>query len=104
MEEVAPVATSDAALLAPEEVKKKRRGELMSKEERTATDKNRERRKKKKHQRQKGKVEKVTEHRNTEKGAVSDDKSLKTSKAFFQQLTDDSRSMIKKRNVKNKGQ
>lgn len=104
MEEVAPVATSDAALLAPEEVKKKRRGELMSKEERTTTDKNRERRKKKKHQRQKGKVEKVTEHRNTEKGAVSDDKSLKTSKAFFQQLTDDSRSMIKKRNVKNKGQ
>lgn len=104
MEEVAPVATSDATLLAPEEVKKKRKGELMSKEERSQTDKNRERRKKKKLQRKKGKVEKVTEHRNTEKGTATDDKSLKTSKAFFQQLTDDSRSVIKKRNVKNKGQ
>lgn len=104
MEEVAPVATSDAALLAPEEVKKKRKGELISKEERTSTDKNRERRKKKKLQKLKGKVTKVTEHRNTEKGAAADDKSLKTSKAFFQQLTDDSRSLIKKRNVKNKGQ
>lgn len=104
MEEVAPVATSDAALLAPEEVKKKRKGELISKEERTSTDKNRERRKKKKLQKLKGKVTKVTEHRNTEKGAAADEKSLKTSKAFFQQLTDDSRSLIKKRNVKNKGQ
>ncbi|KAJ8705194.1 hypothetical protein PYW07_011021 [Mythimna separata] len=104
MEEVAPVATSDATLLAPEEVKKKRKGELMSKEERSQTDKNRERRKKKKLQRKKGNVPKVTEHRNTEKGTATDDKSLKTSKAFFQQLTDDSRSVIKKRNVKNKGQ
>ncbi|XP_026733848.1 U3 small nucleolar ribonucleoprotein protein MPP10 [Trichoplusia ni] len=105
MEEVAPVATSDATLLAPEEVKKKRRGDLMSKEERTQTDKNRERRKKKKFQRAKGKDTKVTEHRNTQKGAETDDKSLKTSKAFFQQLNDDSRSLIKnKRNVKNKGQ
>ncbi|XP_075987245.1 U3 small nucleolar ribonucleoprotein MPP10 [Anticarsia gemmatalis] len=104
MEEVAPVATSDATLLAPEEVKKKRKGDLLSKEERSKTDKNRERRKKKKLQRAKGKVEKVTEHRNTQKGAQSDDKSLKTSKAFFQQLNDDSRSLIKKRNVKNKGQ
>ncbi|CAH0599037.1 unnamed protein product [Chrysodeixis includens] len=105
MEEVAPVATSDATLLAPEEVKKKRKGDLMSKEERTQTDKNRERRKKKKFQRAKGKDTKVTEHRNTQKGAETDDKSLKTSKAFFQQLNDDSRSLIKnKRNVKNKGQ
>lgn len=105
MEEVAPVATSDATLLAPEEVKRKRKGELMSKEERTQTDKNRERRKKKKLQRAKGKDTKVTEHRNTQKATETDDKSLKTSKAFFQQLNDDSRSLIKKkRNVKNKGQ
>ncbi|CAG5023211.1 unnamed protein product [Parnassius apollo] len=105
MEEVAPVATSDAALLAPEEVKKKRRGDLMSKEERTQTDKKRERRKKKKLQRLKGKVMKVTEQRNTKKGVEANDKSLKTSKAFFQQLNDDSTSLIKlKTKRKNKGQ
>ncbi|XP_072945873.1 U3 small nucleolar ribonucleoprotein protein MPP10 [Epargyreus clarus] len=107
MEEVAPVATSDAALLAPEEVKKKQRGDLMSKAERTQTDKNRERRKKKKLQRKKGKVMKVTEHRNTTKGVEVNDKALKTSKAFFQQLNDEATSLIKtktNRNVKNKGQ
>ncbi|CAH0403508.1 unnamed protein product [Chilo suppressalis] len=107
MEEVAPVATSEAALLAPEEVKKKRRGELMSKEERTQTDKKRERRKKKKLQKNKEKVEKVTDHRNTKKAVEANDKSLKTSKAFFQQLNDNSTSLIQsknKRNVKNKGQ
>lgn len=107
MEEVAPVATSDATLLAPEEVKKKRRGDLMSKEERSQTDKNRERRKKKKLQRKKGQVTKVTDNRNTKKAVEASDKSLKTSKAFFQQLNDDSTSLIKaknKRNVKNKGQ
>ncbi|KAG6459701.1 U3 small nucleolar ribonucleoprotein protein MPP10 [Manduca sexta] len=101
MEEVAPVATSDAALLAPEEVKKKHRGEFMSKEERTKTDKNRERRKKKKLQREKGKTVNVTEHRNTKKGTEATDKSVKTSKAFFQQLNDDSNSLIKKKNKGN---
>lgn len=106
MEEVAPVATSEATLLAPEEVKKKRRGDLMSKQERTQADKNRERRKKKKLQRKKGQAMKVTENRNTKKGVEATDKSLKTSKAFFQQLNDDATSIIKnsknKRNVKNK--
>ncbi|XP_011550865.3 U3 small nucleolar ribonucleoprotein protein MPP10 [Plutella xylostella] len=110
MEEVAPVAVSDAALLAPEEVKRKKAGELMSKDERTDTDKKRERRKKKKFQQKKGKVEKVTEQRNTKKGVEANtDKSLKTSKAFFQQLNDDTTSLIKssnakRKNVKNKGQ
>ncbi|XP_063630287.1 U3 small nucleolar ribonucleoprotein protein MPP10 [Cydia splendana] len=103
MEEVAPVATSDAALLAPEEVKKKRRGDLMSKEERSSTDKKRERRKKKQLQRKKGTIAKVTEHRNTTKGVEANDKSLKTSKAFFQQLNDEATSIIKKKR-KNKGQ
>ncbi|CAG4985192.1 unnamed protein product [Colias eurytheme] len=103
MEEVAPVATSDAALLAPEEVKKKQKGDLMSKEERTKTDKNRERRKKKKLQQKKGgQVMKVTDHRNTSKGVEANDKSLKTSKAFFQQLNDDAKSIIKSKNVNKK--
>ncbi|XP_050357303.1 U3 small nucleolar ribonucleoprotein protein MPP10 [Nymphalis io] len=101
MEEVAPVAASEAALLAPEEVKRKHKGDLMSKEERTQTDKNRERRKKKKLQRKKGQVMKVTEHRNTKKGVESNEKSLKTSKAFFQQLHDEASSLIKsKKNLK----
>lgn len=105
MEEVAPVATSEAALLAPEEVKKKLKGDLLSKDERTQTDKKRERRKKKKLQHLKGNVTKVTENRNTKKGVESNDKSIKTSKAFFQQLNDDSNSVIKlKGKRKNKGQ
>ncbi|KPI95233.1 U3 small nucleolar ribonucleoprotein MPP10 [Papilio xuthus] len=105
MEEVAPVATSDAALLAPEEVKKKSKGDLVSKDERTQTDKKRERRKKKKLQRLKGNVTKVTDNRNTKKGVETNEKSIKTSKAFFQQLNDDSNSVIKlKAKRKNKGQ
>ncbi|KAF4526788.1 hypothetical protein B566_EDAN015584 [Ephemera danica] len=61
VEEVGPAGTSDATLLAPEEVKvnttvvfitsAKPRGTLLGKDERTHTDKKRERRKKKKKQR-----------------------------------------------------
>ena len=50
MEEVAPVAASEAQLLAPQEImgpREKVRGELVGEEERTETDRKRERRKKK---------------------------------------------------------
>ncbi|XP_060116156.1 U3 small nucleolar ribonucleoprotein protein MPP10 [Heteronotia binoei] len=48
MEEVAPVSVSDAALLAPEEIKEKTKaGDMKTDAEKTSTDKKRERRKKK---------------------------------------------------------
>merc|ERR1711892_1005072 len=47
MEEVAPTAASNAALLAPAEVVDKKKGELMEDEEKSKTDKKRERRAKK---------------------------------------------------------
>ncbi|XP_059129420.1 U3 small nucleolar ribonucleoprotein protein MPP10 [Peromyscus eremicus] len=118
MEEVAPVSVSDAALLAPEEIKEKNKaGDLKTAAEKTATDKKRERRKKKYQKRlkikEKEKRRKLLEKRNpdqpgkstraaaaeklkqlTKTGKVSllkderKDKPLKSSQAFFSKLQD----------------
>ncbi|XP_074151070.1 U3 small nucleolar ribonucleoprotein MPP10 [Sminthopsis crassicaudata] len=118
MEEVAPVHVSDAALLAPEEIKEKNKaGDLKTDAEKSATDKKRERRKKKYHKRMKlkekekrqkllakTKPEQATKYNKAEASAQlkkltkagkasvlkdeGKDKALKSSQAFFSQLQD----------------
>ncbi|KAM5292150.1 U3 small nucleolar ribonucleoprotein MPP10 [Ctenodactylus gundi] len=118
MEEVAPVSVSDAALLAPEEVKEKNKaGDLKTAAEKTATDKKRERRKKKYQKRlkikEREKRQKLLEKSNPDqagkhtKAVASEklkqltksgkaallkdegkDKALKSSQAFFSKLQD----------------
>ncbi|XP_012331080.1 U3 small nucleolar ribonucleoprotein protein MPP10 [Aotus nancymaae] len=118
MEEVAPVSVSDAALLAPEEIKEKNKaGDVKTAAEKTATDKKRERRKKKSQKRmkikEKEKRRKLLEKSNldqagkyskavaseklkqlTKTGKASfikdegKDKALKSSQAFFSKLQD----------------
>ncbi|XP_063238523.1 U3 small nucleolar ribonucleoprotein protein MPP10 [Bacillus rossius redtenbacheri] len=122
IEEVAPVGVSDAALLAPEEVKAKRKGELVAKEERTETDKKRERRRKKTRQRERrletekrkkaveklrpglgNKYSKQKALRALEKASKDKNvsvleektKTVKSSKAFFTQLQEEVVSHIK---------
>ncbi|NXO76795.1 MPP10 protein, partial [Sitta europaea] len=125
MEEVAPVAVSDAALLAPEEIKEKNKaGDVKTDAEKTATDKKRELRRKKLRKRmkrrEKEKRQKLLEKMKPEQGTKlskkaaaaklkrltkegkasllkdeGKDKALKSSQAFFSQLQDQVRMQIK---------
>ncbi|KAG7206408.1 hypothetical protein KM043_003765 [Ampulex compressa] len=122
MEEVAPVTTSEATLLAPEEIKEKPRGDLIGKAERTATDMKRDRRRKKqkqhlrqKHIEEKEKLKglqpgvakkyrkdknaellkKLTKDRNIVKMDETSQKIAKSSTAFFNQLQDQVKSHVK---------
>ncbi|XP_053129158.1 U3 small nucleolar ribonucleoprotein protein MPP10 [Hemicordylus capensis] len=117
MEEVAPVSVSNAALLAPEEIKEKNKGgDMKTDAEKTSTDKKRERRKKKlarrirlkEKEKRQGVLEKSSEQSTklnkkasaaqlkklTKAGRTSllkddgKDKALKSSQAFFAQLQD----------------
>ncbi|NXY18013.1 MPP10 protein, partial [Atrichornis clamosus] len=125
MEEVAPVAVSDAALLAPEEIKEKNKaGDVKTDAEKTPTDKKREQRRKKlrkrMRRREKEKRQKLLEKMKPEQGTKlskkaaaaklkrltkegkasllkdeGKDKALKSSQAFFSQLQDQVKMQIK---------
>ncbi|XP_017893249.1 U3 small nucleolar ribonucleoprotein protein MPP10 [Ceratina calcarata] len=129
MEEVAPVGMSDAALLAPEEIKAKSRGDPIGKAERTKTDMKRERRHKKmkqrarqqarenkeklnalkpgvakKHKKEKAAemAKKLSKNRNIIQMDESSFKAPKSSTAFFNQLQDEVKSHIKAKTGANK--
>ncbi|XP_046609774.1 U3 small nucleolar ribonucleoprotein protein MPP10 [Neodiprion virginianus] len=132
MEEVAPIATSDATLLAPEEIKAKSRGDLIGRAERTETDMKRERRQKKLNQRDREKakekrekivgklkpglgnkyskekaakmIDSLSKERNISKIDETSGKTAKSSTAFFDQLQDQVNFHIKSKdgNVRNK--
>lgn len=116
MEEVAPVATSDAALLAPEEIQPKKKREEIGETEKTATDRKRERRLKKKLKRlrsvEKRRCDKVVaklrpglgnrySRKSLEKKLQEGergreiDKSLRSSSRFFGKLQDQVKEQVK---------
>ncbi|RWS27748.1 U3 small nucleolar ribonucleoprotein MPP10-like protein [Leptotrombidium deliense] len=122
VEEVTPATVSDAALLAPEEVAGKVRGDLKAETERDATDKKRDRRHKKKFQKlkyrqqvNKEKTQKGTKYskmeasntlKSAKKGELNMDsmksKELKSSKNFFAKLNDEVHTTINNQKKRNK--
>lgn len=131
MEEVAPTAASNAALLAPAEVVDKEKGELMEDKEKSKTDKKRERRQKKAIKRatirerekrealvnkinpglgnkySKGKAMKKLEEAEKHGKVVTiknkeKDKTVKTSKAFFTSLQEEVKTQVKEKAAKKK--
>jgi len=131
MEEVAPTAASNAALLAPAEVVDKKKGELMEDKEKTKTDKKRERREKKAIKRasirerekrealvakmnpglgnkySKGKALKKLEEAEKQGKVVTikgkeKDKTVKTSKAFFSSLQEEVNTHVKEKSMEKK--
>lgn len=106
MEEVAPVAASDAAILAPEEVKKKPKGDPIGRNERSDTDKKRERRKKKLKQKVHvaARSNKKVKGKNIEKMGETTGKYVKSSTAFFTQLQEEVHSQKQTKKKQNKKQ
>ncbi|XP_063699171.1 U3 small nucleolar ribonucleoprotein protein MPP10 [Culicoides brevitarsis] len=128
MEEVAPVTMSTAALLAPEEVKQKTKGEtILAKEEMSKTDKNRMRREKKakaklkrkmqeekqaelekagktnKKLEQKKAMKEVMKNRNVEKMKETKGVNITSSSTFFSKLQEENTALgNKKKNQKKK--
>lgn len=131
MEEVAPIAASNAALLAPAEVVDKKKGELMEDKEKTKTDKKRERREKKSIKRatirerekrealvakmnpglgnkySKGKAMKKLEEAEKQGKVVTiknkeKDKTVKTSKSFFTSLQEEVKTQAKEKSAEKK--
>ena len=112
VEEAIPAAVSESRLLAPEEVSRKEKGELMSMTEKTSTDRKRERRGKKRFQKaknlftqnrknaptdpvSKNKYVKLQREQAVENALkklpaekLADSKSIRSSKSFFAQLDD----------------
>jgi len=131
MEEVAPTAASNAALLAPAEVVDKKKGELMDDREKSKTDKKRERREKKAIKRaairerekrealiakmnpglgnkySKGKALKKLEEAEKQGKVVTiknkeKDKTVKTSKSFFTSLQEEVKTQVKEKTAAKK--